>query len=277
MQAENAAEREKSKKDRQYPTPPARSKASGLGVSKELINFLLDHDVPSLRFSTHARDGLCRLEWRSDYGGLSKERPPSLLCGDKRKAAATKAVFEGFAWCVRRRAWVRRGRWRAAICGSRISERRGWRRDYRGESGRWCGDRKSGRRPRRERRRRLPWRSLCHAWRERESSRLREDLRLVGRVRDGNRRDRFPRQRRPWIFLRGSRSRNRGVASVRRCGGILPTLLLQRAGARRRIGLRQGRPTWLGRRGNLLDDGGGDGGERFRSREIARRPAAIQA
>jgi hypothetical protein len=56
MQAENAAEREKSEKDRQYPAPPARSKAGRLGVSKELINFLLDHDVPSLRPSTHASD-----------------------------------------------------------------------------------------------------------------------------------------------------------------------------------------------------------------------------
>ena len=54
MQAENAAEREKSKKGRQNPTPPARSKASRLGIAKKFINFLLDQDASSLRSSTHA-------------------------------------------------------------------------------------------------------------------------------------------------------------------------------------------------------------------------------
>jgi hypothetical protein len=49
MQAENAAEREKSKKNRQYATPPARSKASGLGIAKKFLDFLLEHSAPSLR------------------------------------------------------------------------------------------------------------------------------------------------------------------------------------------------------------------------------------
>lgn len=48
MQAQNSAEREKPKKDRQYPAPPARSKARGLVITKEFIDLLLDHDVPSL-------------------------------------------------------------------------------------------------------------------------------------------------------------------------------------------------------------------------------------
>jgi hypothetical protein len=54
MQAQNSSEGKKSKKGRQYPTPPTCSKASRLGIPKDLINFLLDHDVSSLRFSTHA-------------------------------------------------------------------------------------------------------------------------------------------------------------------------------------------------------------------------------
>ena len=54
MQAENAAEGQKSKKDRQYPAPPAGSKAGRLGISKELVDFLLDHVAPSLRFWTQA-------------------------------------------------------------------------------------------------------------------------------------------------------------------------------------------------------------------------------
>jgi hypothetical protein len=45
MQAQNSAERKKSKKGGQYPAPPARSKASRLVVTKEFINFLLDHGV----------------------------------------------------------------------------------------------------------------------------------------------------------------------------------------------------------------------------------------
>src|SRR5258707_543561 len=75
---------------------------------------------------------------------------------------------------------------RAGVGGAAVARRvlssgvRGWRRRYRDGSGRWCGDRRSGRRPRRGRRRRLRWRSLCHAWRERGSSRLREDFRWAG-------------------------------------------------------------------------------------------------
>jgi hypothetical protein len=45
MQAQNSSEGKKSKKGRQYPTPPTRSKASRLGITKEFINFLLDHDA----------------------------------------------------------------------------------------------------------------------------------------------------------------------------------------------------------------------------------------
>jgi hypothetical protein len=52
MQAQNASERKKSKKGRQYPTPPTGSKASGLGITKELINFLLDQDEANLWAST---------------------------------------------------------------------------------------------------------------------------------------------------------------------------------------------------------------------------------
>jgi len=53
MQAQNASERKKSKKGRQYPTPPTGSKASRLGITKEFINFLLDHDEANLCASTH--------------------------------------------------------------------------------------------------------------------------------------------------------------------------------------------------------------------------------
>jgi hypothetical protein len=45
MQAQNSSERKKSKKGRQYPTPPTRSKAGRLGIAKEFVNFLLDHAV----------------------------------------------------------------------------------------------------------------------------------------------------------------------------------------------------------------------------------------
>jgi hypothetical protein len=48
MQAQHSSERKKSKKRRQYPAPPARSKAGSLGIAKKFINFLLDHDAPSL-------------------------------------------------------------------------------------------------------------------------------------------------------------------------------------------------------------------------------------
>src|SRR2546423_14499418 len=53
MQAQNASERKNSKKGRQYPTPPTGSKASGLGITKEFINFLLDQDEANLCTSTH--------------------------------------------------------------------------------------------------------------------------------------------------------------------------------------------------------------------------------
>ena len=44
MQAQNAAEGEKSKKDGQHATPPARSEAGRLGIPKESIDLFLDHD-----------------------------------------------------------------------------------------------------------------------------------------------------------------------------------------------------------------------------------------
>jgi hypothetical protein len=43
MQAQNSSEGKKSKKGRQYPAPPARSKAGRLVITKEFVNFLLDH------------------------------------------------------------------------------------------------------------------------------------------------------------------------------------------------------------------------------------------
>jgi hypothetical protein len=55
MQAQNSSEGKESKKGRQYPTPPTRSKASRLGIAKEFIDFLLDHDAPSLRSLIRAR------------------------------------------------------------------------------------------------------------------------------------------------------------------------------------------------------------------------------
>ena len=45
MQAQHSSEGEKSKKNRQNPAPPTRSKAGRLGIAKEFIDFLLAHDV----------------------------------------------------------------------------------------------------------------------------------------------------------------------------------------------------------------------------------------
>jgi hypothetical protein len=45
MQAQNRTEGKKAKKGGQNPTPPTRPKASRLGITKEFIDFLLDHDV----------------------------------------------------------------------------------------------------------------------------------------------------------------------------------------------------------------------------------------
>jgi hypothetical protein len=50
MQAQNCSEGKKSKKGRQYPAPPACTKASRLGIAKEFIDFLLDHDGPGFMF-----------------------------------------------------------------------------------------------------------------------------------------------------------------------------------------------------------------------------------
>jgi len=46
MQAKNSSERKKSEKGGQHPAPPAGSKAGSLGIPKEFIDSLLDHDVP---------------------------------------------------------------------------------------------------------------------------------------------------------------------------------------------------------------------------------------
>src|SRR5579859_543599 len=49
MEAKNTAEREKSRKGGQDAAPPAGSEASGLGIAKERVNFLLEHDVEMLQ------------------------------------------------------------------------------------------------------------------------------------------------------------------------------------------------------------------------------------
>src|SRR6516225_1027657 len=48
MQAQYPAEGKKAEEGRQYPAPPTRSKAGGLGITEEPVDFLLDHDTPSL-------------------------------------------------------------------------------------------------------------------------------------------------------------------------------------------------------------------------------------
>jgi hypothetical protein len=63
MQAQNSAKGKKSKKGRQYPAPPARSKAGRLVITKEFINFLLDHDLLKLT-SLDSRRLVAR--WRQD-------------------------------------------------------------------------------------------------------------------------------------------------------------------------------------------------------------------
>ncbi len=45
MQAQDRSERQKPKKRRQHAAPPAGSKAGGLGIAKEFIDLLLDHDA----------------------------------------------------------------------------------------------------------------------------------------------------------------------------------------------------------------------------------------
>jgi len=54
MQTQNSAEREKSKKGRQDPAPPPGSKAGGIDIAKEFVDFLLEHDIFSLRSPTQA-------------------------------------------------------------------------------------------------------------------------------------------------------------------------------------------------------------------------------
>ena len=46
MQAQDSSERKKSEERRQYPAPPAGPKAGSLGIAKEFIHLLLDHDGP---------------------------------------------------------------------------------------------------------------------------------------------------------------------------------------------------------------------------------------
>jgi len=45
VQTQDRAEGKKSQKRGQYSAPPTSSKAGSLGIAKELIDFLLDHDV----------------------------------------------------------------------------------------------------------------------------------------------------------------------------------------------------------------------------------------
>ena len=68
MQAQHAAESEESKKDGQYPAPPAGSKAGGLGIAKEFVDFLLEHDVFQFTFP-----GLRRLLERWRYDGFATD------------------------------------------------------------------------------------------------------------------------------------------------------------------------------------------------------------
>jgi len=46
MQAQDSAEGKKSEEGGQDPTPPAGAKASRLGIAKEFVDLLFDHDVP---------------------------------------------------------------------------------------------------------------------------------------------------------------------------------------------------------------------------------------
>src|SRR5215813_5571202 len=48
MQAQYPAEGKKAEEGRQYPAPPTRSKAGGLGITEKSVDFLLDHNAPSL-------------------------------------------------------------------------------------------------------------------------------------------------------------------------------------------------------------------------------------
>ena len=50
MQTQNSAEREKSKKGRQDPAPPPGSKAGGIGIAEEFVDFLLEHNVFQFTF-----------------------------------------------------------------------------------------------------------------------------------------------------------------------------------------------------------------------------------
>ncbi len=45
MEAENSSEGKKAKKGGHYPAPPTRSKASRIGITKEFVESLLEHDV----------------------------------------------------------------------------------------------------------------------------------------------------------------------------------------------------------------------------------------
>lgn len=59
MQAQNAAEREKSKKDGQHAAPPARSETGRLGIPKEFIDLFLEHNSSYFTFA-HPRKPLER-------------------------------------------------------------------------------------------------------------------------------------------------------------------------------------------------------------------------
>ena len=68
MQAQNTAEEKKSKKGRQNPAPPAGSKAGGLGIAKEFVDFLLEHDVFQFTFPAP-----CKLFERFRYDAFATE------------------------------------------------------------------------------------------------------------------------------------------------------------------------------------------------------------
>jgi hypothetical protein len=48
-QAQNSSEGKKSAEGGQYPAPPTGPKTSGVGIAKDLIDLLLDHDVSAFK------------------------------------------------------------------------------------------------------------------------------------------------------------------------------------------------------------------------------------
>jgi hypothetical protein len=93
MQTQHSTKRKKSKKDRQYPAPPARSEAGGLGISEEFVDFLLDQGGSSLRSWMHAsvqKEFLTRI-------GIASQEAPSLAMGIKRPETKIQPAQPNFA------------------------------------------------------------------------------------------------------------------------------------------------------------------------------------